>query len=81
MANRSRAWRCRTRSTRCADRSTPPIKLSVRREGVAPFDVTLTRAVIKIETVKSKLVDNVGYIRLTQFAENTDWACARRSTR
>ena len=48
------------------------IKLTVRREGVAPFDVTLTRAVIKIETVKSKLVDNVGYIRLTQFAENTD---------
>ena len=48
------------------------IKLSVRREGQPPFDVTLTRAVIKIETVKSKLVDGVGYIRLSQFAENTD---------
>ncbi len=48
------------------------IKLSIRREGAAPFDVSLTRAVIKIETVKSKLIDNVGYIRLTQFAENTD---------
>jgi carboxyl-terminal processing protease len=48
------------------------IKLSIRREGVAPFDVTLTRAVIKIETVKSKLIDNIGYVRLTQFAENTD---------
>jgi carboxyl-terminal processing protease len=49
-----------------------PIKLSVRREGTAPFDVTLVRAVIKIETAKSKLIENVGYIRLTQFAENTD---------
>jgi carboxyl-terminal processing protease len=49
-----------------------PIKLTIRREGTAPFDVTLTRAVIKIETAKSKLIDNVGYIRLTQFAENTD---------
>jgi carboxyl-terminal processing protease len=49
-----------------------PIKLSVRRENTAPFDVTLLRAVIKIETAKSKMIDNVGYIRLTQFAENTD---------
>jgi len=48
------------------------IKLTIRREGQAPFDVTLTRAVIKIETVKSKLVDNIGYVRLTQFSENTD---------
>jgi len=49
-----------------------PIKLSIRREGAQPFDVTLIRAVIKIETAKWKLIDNVGYIRLTQFAENTD---------
>jgi carboxyl-terminal processing protease len=48
------------------------IKLTIRREGTAPFDVSLTRAVIKIETAKSKLIDNVAYIRLTQFAENTD---------
>ena len=48
------------------------IKLSIRREGAAPFDVTLTRAVIKIETVKAKMIDNIGYVRLTQFAENTD---------
>ena len=49
-----------------------PIKLSIHREGIAPFDVTLTRAVIKIETAKYKAIDNVAYIRLTQFAENTD---------
>jgi carboxyl-terminal processing protease len=48
------------------------IKLTVRREGQAPFDVTLTRAVIKIQTVKSKFEDNVGYIRVSQFVESTD---------
>ena len=48
------------------------IRLTIRREGQAPFDVTLTRAVIHIQTVKSKLLPgNIGYIRLTQFAENT----------
>ncbi|OIR06235.1 putative CtpA-like serine protease [mine drainage metagenome] len=48
------------------------IRLTIRRDGKAPFDVTLTRAVIKIETVKSKLIGNVGYIRLTQFVETSD---------
>ncbi len=48
------------------------IKITVRREGQAPFDVTLTRAVVKIQTVRSKLVDNVGYIRISQFVESTD---------
>jgi carboxyl-terminal processing protease len=48
------------------------IKVTIRREGQAPFDVTLTRAVIKIQTVKYKLQDNVGYIRVSQFVESTD---------
>jgi carboxyl-terminal processing protease len=48
------------------------IKVTIRREGQAPFDVTLTRAVIKIQTVKSKLIDNIGYIRVSQFVESTD---------
>lgn len=48
------------------------IKVTVRRDGQAPFDVTLTRAVIKIQTVKYKLQDNVGYIRVSQFVESTD---------
>ncbi len=49
-----------------------PIRLSIRREGQAPFDVTLTRAIIKIQTVKSKVVQNVGYVRVSQFVESTD---------
>src|SRR3954471_10383696 len=31
------------------------LKLTIRREGREPFDVTLTRAVVKIQSVKSKL--------------------------
>jgi carboxyl-terminal processing protease len=48
------------------------IKVTVRRDGQAPFEVTLTRAVIKIQTVKYKLEGNVGYIRVSQFVESTD---------
>jgi carboxyl-terminal processing protease len=48
------------------------IRLSVRREGREPFDVTLTRAVIKIQSVRSRLEgDNIGYIRITSFNEQT----------
>jgi carboxyl-terminal processing protease len=49
------------------------IKLTIRREGRTPFDVTLTRAVIKISSVKSHLVgDDIGYVRITSFNEQTD---------
>jgi carboxyl-terminal processing protease len=49
------------------------IKLTIRREGRDPFDVTLTRAVVKIQSVKSHMEgDNVGYIRITSFNEQTD---------
>jgi carboxyl-terminal processing protease len=49
------------------------ISLTVVRKGEAkPFTVTLTRAVIKIQSVKSKLVDpGFGYVRITQFQEHT----------
>jgi carboxyl-terminal processing protease len=49
------------------------IKLTVRREGKDPFDVSLTRAVVKIQSVKSRLEgENIGYIRITSFNEQTD---------
>ena len=42
------------------------IKLTIRREGKEPFDVKLTRATIKIQSVRSHLEgDNIGYIRIT----------------
>jgi carboxyl-terminal processing protease len=48
------------------------IKLTIRRKNQAPFDVTLTRATIRIESAKSKLQPgNIGYVRLTAFNEQT----------
>src|SRR6267154_221896 len=49
------------------------INLTVRREGQEPFDVKLTRAIIKIQSVRSHLEGkNIGYIRVTSFNEQTD---------
>lgn len=48
------------------------IRLTVRREGKEAFDVSLTRDVVRIQSVKSKLEDNVGYLRITSFNERTD---------
>lgn len=49
------------------------IKLTISRKGVdKPVVVTITRAVIKIRSVKSKLLENgYGYVRVTQFQEHT----------
>lgn len=47
------------------------IVLTIRREGQEPFDVTLTRAVIKIQSVRSRVEKNIGYIRITSFNEQT----------
>jgi len=48
------------------------IKLGIRREGRDPFDVTMKRAVVKIQSVKSQLQGDVGYIRITSFNEQAD---------
>jgi carboxyl-terminal processing protease len=49
------------------------IKLSILRKGEAkPIEITLTREVIKVQSVKSKLVEEgYGYLRITQFQDNT----------
>ena len=49
------------------------ITLTVLRKGEAkPLTFTLTRAVIKIKSVKHKLAEpNFGYVRITQFQEHT----------
>lgn len=48
------------------------IKLTVRRMGVdQPFDVKLTRAVIKVQTVKGQTFGEIGYIRISQFSATT----------
>ncbi|MDX1722229.1 MAG: S41 family peptidase [Pseudomonas sp.] len=48
------------------------ILLTLVREGGRPFDVELTRAVIKVRSVKSQLLDDgYGYVRITQFQINS----------
>ncbi len=49
-----------------------PIDLVIRREGDdAPLDVTIIRDIIKIRSVRNRVEDNVGYIRVTTFNQNT----------
>ena len=50
------------------------ITLTVAREGTTkPFKVTLKRAVIKIQSVKNKLLEpGYGYVRITQFQAGTE---------
>ena len=49
------------------------IRLTIVRKGeTKPFEVTLTREKIKVQSVKSKLLDGgYGYLRVTQFQEET----------
>lgn len=49
------------------------ITITIAREGEAePLVFTLVRAIIKIESVKSKLIEpGYGYVRITQFQEQT----------
>lgn len=48
------------------------VKLTVLREGESePLEFTLTRAVIKIQSVRSHAEGDIVYLRITQFNENT----------
>jgi len=49
------------------------IRLTIQRKGRDPFDVKLIRATIRIQSVRSHIVgDDIGYIRITSFNEQTD---------
>ncbi|MBC8793334.1 MAG: peptidase S41 [Tagaea sp. CACIAM 22H2] len=48
------------------------IKILIRRGEAQPFEVTLTRAVIRIQSVRSRVEGDVGYVRITSFTEQTD---------
>jgi carboxyl-terminal processing protease len=49
-----------------------PIKLTIGREGQEPFDVDIIRDKIKIRSVRSRNDEDIGYIRITSFSEQTD---------
>ena len=48
------------------------VKITIARGTKTPFDVSITRAIIEVQTVKSKLEpDGIGYVRITQFGGDT----------
>lgn len=53
------------------------IVLTIRRADTKPFDVAITRAVIKIRSVRSRLEGKVGYLRVSSFNEQTDTGVAK----
>ncbi len=47
------------------------LNLTIRREGSDAFDLIITRDVIKIQSVRSRVEDSVGYLRITTFNQQT----------
>lgn len=55
-----------------------PIKLTVRREGEAKaLEISVTRDVIKVQSVKGSIEGDVGVLRITSFNEQTDVGIAK----
>ena len=48
-----------------------PITITLRRAETEPFDVQLVRAVVRVQSVKSRVEGDVGYIDINQFNETT----------
>ncbi len=48
------------------------IVLTIRRENEEDFDVTLVRDVVRIQSVRSRVEGDVGYVRITTFNEQAD---------
>ena len=49
------------------------VKLRISRKGADSFEVSLKREIIKISSVKSRIENDVSYIRITQFTETLDF--------
>ncbi|WP_142849935.1 S41 family peptidase [Telmatospirillum sp. J64-1] len=48
------------------------IRLTIRRNGAEPFDVTLTRAIVRVQAVRHRVEGDIGYIRINTFNEHTE---------
>ncbi len=48
------------------------IIITISRENTEPFELKIVRDFIKIRSVKSEIVDDVGYLRITSFNEQTE---------
>ena len=49
-----------------------PIVVTISRDNTEPFEVKIIRDYIKIRSVKSEVLDDVGYLRITSFNEQTE---------
>ncbi|NQV56410.1 MAG: S41 family peptidase [Rhodospirillales bacterium] len=47
------------------------LKMTLQRKGKEPFDVTITRAIIPIRTVRSHLEGDIAYVRISSFSQPT----------
>ena len=48
------------------------ITITISREGKDPFDITIIRDIINIQSVKNEIYDDIGYLRITSFTEQTE---------
>ena len=49
-----------------------PITITISRDGKEPFEIKIIRDIIKIQSVKYEIINNVGYLRITSFTEQTE---------
>jgi len=49
-----------------------PITITISRDGTEPFEVKIIRDIIKIQSVKHELYNDIGYLRITSFTEQTE---------
>ena len=49
-----------------------PIIITISRANTEPFEIEIIRDYIKIRSVKSEVLNNIGYLRITSFNEQTE---------
>ncbi len=49
-----------------------PIAITISRANTEPFEIEIIRDYIKIRSVKSEVLNNIGYLRITSFNEQTE---------
>lgn len=47
------------------------VTITILRNQVISFDVTITRAIIEIPTVKSAIINDIGYLQISQFTHHS----------
>ena len=48
------------------------ITITISRAGLEPFEINIVRDFIKIRSVKHEIYDDIGYLRITSFTEQTE---------